>query len=146
MLAFGAGGCRDDGRVSASRQLCGAHHALCWRPSHNRLWQGGRHGAGPTHQVCRPAGTDAADHVSSASASDRTVEAPPAASAQVPAQYIRGKNSPALLAKLQWQMHLPIHSLLVVLLDLYADQPLRLRLEASVPVKTAVTATQQSWP
>ncbi len=124
VLACGAGGCRHDGRVPASRQLCGAHHALCWRPSHSRLRQGGGHGAGPTHQVCRPAGTNAADNVSFASASDRTVDkAPPAASAQTPAQYIR-KNNPALLAKLQWQMHLPTHSLLVVLLDLHAGQPL----------------------
>ena len=63
--------------------------------------------------------TNAADNMSIASASDRAVdEAPPAASAQTPVQYNRNNNQ-ALLAKLQWQVHLPTHSLLVILLDLH---------------------------
>ncbi len=87
--------------------------------------------------------TDAADSVSIASASDRAVdEAPPAASAQTPVQCNRNNNQ-ALLAELQWQVHLPIRSLLVLLLDLHAGQPLWLKLGASVPVQTAATATQQ---
>lgn len=51
----GAGGSRYDGRMSASWQLCCAHHVVCWWASHCRLWQGCGHGAHRAHQVHRAA-------------------------------------------------------------------------------------------
>lgn len=46
-----AGGSRYDGRMSASWQLCCAHHVVCWWASHCRLWQSCGYGAHRAHQV-----------------------------------------------------------------------------------------------